>query len=209
MKDEIVRKLQALLSAPPIEDEPRVVYFLTQVRKIFERDENLKPSFPTLRFYCNLALHTKLDQSRTVRNFLDEVNSILTLEGNHDQQTQERFNRLLTLQTFRDELREFLRLNDTGFALCDNEAYWNAFLSAYSSVVENCEILVPGTPAPPRGPLGLSVKSVSISPAKGKGKHFVADRPYPMDWAITYTNGQSGRLSLSEHGLLGAVVDIT
>jgi hypothetical protein len=29
-----------------------------------------------------------------------------------------------------------------------------------------------------------------------------------MDWVITYSNGQRGRLSLSDHGLLGAVVDV-
>jgi hypothetical protein len=206
VKDEIIQKLQALLCKPPIEDEPRVVYFLTQIRKVFERDKNSLVSAPTLRFYCNLALHTELSDKRTVQPFLDEVDPILTLQGNHDQETQERFNRLLTLQAFREELREFLRLNDIETTFCDNEAYWNAFLRAYSSVVENCEIVVP-EPRPPQGPLNLSVRSVSISPVK-RDIRLAANRPYPMDWAITYVNGQDGRLSLSEHGLLGAVVDI-
>src|SRR5216683_7782994 len=185
MKDEIIRKLQVLLSAPPIEDEPKVVYFLTQIRKVFERDTNLGLRVPTLRFYCNLALHTKLDQKQTVQDFLDQVDPILTLQGDHDQEMQDRLNRLFTLQAFRDELQEFFTLNAIESTFCDNEGYWNAFLSAYSSVVENCEIVVPGTPAPPHGPLSLSVRSVSISPAKGQHTNLTANRPYPMEWAIT------------------------
>jgi hypothetical protein len=207
VKDEIIRKLQALLCKPPIDDEPKVVYFLTQIRKIFEHDKNLLLSVPTLRFYCNLALHTELSHKGTVQTFLDEVDPILTLQGDHDQETQEKFNRLFTLQAFREELDEFLKLNVIQTTLCDNEDYWNAFLSAYSGVVENCEIVVP-EPLDPHGPLNLSVRSVSISPVKGHDTLLVANRPYPMEWAITYVNGQSGRLSLSEHGLLGAVVDI-
>ena len=207
MKDEIIRKLQVFLRSS-IEDEYKVVYLLTQIRKVFERDANLGPALPTLRFYCNWALHTKLEHRRTVQNFLAQVDPILTLQGDHDQATQDGFNRLFTLQAFRDELLKFLMSSDINCGLCDDDAEWMSFLSAYSCVVENCEIVVPRPHAPPHGPLNLSVQSISISPARAQGTQLAPSKPYPMDWAITYTDGRQGRLSLSEHGLLGAVVDI-
>ena len=204
MIDEIDQKLQVLLATPPIEDECKVVYLLTQTRKVFERDAQLKQHLPTLQFYCNWALHTKLDRSAT--EFLAKVDPILTLVGNHDQETKDELDRLFTLQTFRDELREFLTRHSIERTLCDNDAYWAVFLSAYSRVVEKCEIAV-GQPSPPHGPLNLSVKSVAIDPVKGRNA-FDAARPYPMDWTITYIDGRCGRLALSDLGLLGAVLEI-
>jgi hypothetical protein len=207
MQDEIINKLRAFLLKSPINEEPHVVYLLTQVRKVFEWDSAFSARLPTLRFYCNWALHRKLDRG-SADEFLNQVDPILTLQGNHDQSTHEKFSRLLTLETFRDEMRAFLKLNTIDSTFCDNDECWNAFLSAYSCVVENCEIAVQGAPGPPRGPLSLSVQSVSISSVKGRDVHLITNRPYPMDWTVTYTDGRSGRLRLSDHGLSGAVVDI-
>lgn len=207
MTHDIIRKLQDFLG-PPISEESKAVYLLTQIRKVFELDQNLAQRLPTLRFYCNWALHTRLDQARTVKAFLDEVDPVLTLQGNVDQKSHDQQSRLFTLGAFRAELREFLAANGISSTLCDNDAYWNAFLSAYSGVVEDCEIITPGTPAPPKGPLNLSVQSISIIPKNREGLELVADRPYPMDWVITYTDGRNGRLSLSRHGLSGAIVEI-
>src|ERR1700683_3440087 len=102
MTDEIIRKLQTFLGTP-IEDEYKVVYLLTQTRKVFERDAHLEQHLPTLQFYCNWALHTKLDRRATVQEFLAKVDPILTLEGNHDQKTKDELDRLFTLRHFRDE----------------------------------------------------------------------------------------------------------
>ncbi len=60
MKNEIAKKIAVQLDHLPLSDEPRVTYFLAEVRKIFEHEGSLAASLPTLEFYCNWALHTRL-----------------------------------------------------------------------------------------------------------------------------------------------------
>jgi hypothetical protein len=87
--------------------------------------------FSPLRLYCNLASHTRLSNEATVDEFLSQLGSTLTLDSNDDKETQQRLDRLFTLQSFRDELRTFLQENGIDTALCDGDDNWNVFLSAY------------------------------------------------------------------------------
>jgi hypothetical protein len=135
MKEEIVRKIASLLDRLPLVDEPQVVYLLVEIRKVLERDDSLVASMPTLEFYCNWALHTRLDRS-VARRFLETVNPILTLQGNHNEQQQNAFDHLLTLNALRTEARAFLEANGLSAEICIDEGHWQSFLLVYSRVVE-------------------------------------------------------------------------
>ncbi len=205
MKSDIIEKIRGLLTTLPISDEPRTVYLLAQVRKVFEHDRPLRQALPTLQFYCNWALHTKLDR-RSAEMFLHAVDPVLTLVGDHTYEAQQRLDALLTLNAFRAELRLFLTHNGLEASISDNDEYWRTFVQTYSRVVEDCEITISGRQQP-RGPLALSVNSVTIRPTVGAA--LTNEGPYPMEWSIRYEDGRTGTLSLSKYGLLGATVTIS
>ena len=151
MKSDIIEKIRGLLTTLPISDEPRTVYLLAQVRKVFEHDRPLRQALPTLQFYCNWALHTKLDRL-SAEMFLNAVDPVLTLVGDHTYEAQQMLDALLTLNAFRAELRLFLTHNGLEASISDNDEYWRTFVQTYSRVVEDCEITISGQQQP-RGPL--------------------------------------------------------
>jgi hypothetical protein len=202
MKNEICRKIGAQLVQLPLNDEPRVLYFLAEARKIFEHEGNLATSLPTLKFYCNWALHTRLDQA-AAQDFLEAVHPILTLEGNHDQEAQDKFDRRLTLRAFRVETRLFLEHCGLSTEILANEGYWRSFLATYSCIVENCELVMEASASVESGPLNLAVASLSVRPST-RGTSLPDNLPYPMEWVIAYRDGRKGQLFLSARGLLGA-----
>lgn len=59
-KNEIVEKLQALLSRP-VTEEAHVAYFMMEVRKIIEQD-NSSAKYPLLKFYADWANHSEKDK---------------------------------------------------------------------------------------------------------------------------------------------------
>jgi len=59
-KSQIIEKLSKKLSES-LSSEADVVYVLSRTRKIIEID-NLKESYGVLNFYCNFALHSKIDR---------------------------------------------------------------------------------------------------------------------------------------------------
>ena len=214
-QNEIVRKLNERLTRLPITEEETAVYVLTQTRKLLElelaqRQEDAKrlgqplaPSpYPTLGFYCNWAVHTSLDKT-PAQEFMNKVMSILTLNGNHTEAEHRELDSLLTMQSFRDELRLFLVANHIHDALCTDEINWGRFLEAYSRVVHDTKLILKGNPTP-IGPLKLAVETLTVESVPGAD--FAADRPFPMNWMIAYADGRNARLELSQHGLLGATV---
>ena len=178
MESEIVQKLQAFLASGAVNDECRVVYLLAQIRKLLERSDSPQTQNHTLKFYCNWALHVKLDRNPAASDFLSEVDPILTISASLNQVEHERLNHLLTLQSFRDELKNFLSENGIDTVICDLDDHWNLFLHAYSNVVENCEIESRGTDDGSRG--SLRVRSVSITPYR-QDLNLVERRTFPME----------------------------
>jgi hypothetical protein len=58
-KPQILEKLSQKLKSVP-ESEESVVYILSRIRKILEIDDHPE-KYQILNFYCNLALHSKID----------------------------------------------------------------------------------------------------------------------------------------------------
>lgn len=204
MMKEIVGKLKQLMTKLPVEDEPTVAYLLMEVRKTFERDEQLGQSFPTLTFYCDWVVHTELTRGRAQR-FLSAVMPILTLDGSHTEAQHQEFDRLFTLRTFRHELGLYLNRVGVDPAISENPQHWSAFMAAYSRIVQNCELVVKGSSSP-SGPLNLAVSSLSIKALPTAAPD--ANHPYPMVWSVQYADGRTGELILSGYGLAGALLTI-
>jgi hypothetical protein len=199
MKPDIIGKIAKLLEVLPIDDEPRTVYLLAEIRKVLDHEPSLEDELPTLRFYCNWALHTKLE-GRAAQRFIAEVSPALML-GETNAKEYQSLEQLLTLQSFREELAAFLRRHSIDSSLCDNGDNWEILLRSYSRVVQDSELVVTGN-MQASGPRNLSVQSVTIRPASALS---LSPRfPYPMDWFVQYADGRRGTLTLGCLGFFGA-----
>lgn len=69
-EDELFLKLKSELEKE-IDGEPQVVYILSRIRKILEL-KKLKEKYKYLNFYCNWALHSKMDRTEPVKTILRE-----------------------------------------------------------------------------------------------------------------------------------------
>lgn len=80
--DRIAEKLSAYLKKDiPINSEAEALYFLVEIGKILERDQNIK--FPLIKFYRDWACHPRKD--RKIQEVLDIVQNIYKDAKNHMQ----------------------------------------------------------------------------------------------------------------------------
>lgn len=93
-REEILEKLQKELEKE-IKEESQVVYILSRIRKLLELN-NQKSEFKYLNFYCNWALHARIDRTESVAEILRGI-SMQTAEG---------FN-FLTFNHLKIELKKF------------------------------------------------------------------------------------------------------
>lgn len=72
-KPEIVIKLNSLLiEHVPFIEEYQIVYLLVEIRKILDRENNIK--YPLLRFYCDWSVHTAKDKNTPeMRAIMEEI----------------------------------------------------------------------------------------------------------------------------------------
>ena len=206
MKNEIEEKLRRLLKGDQIIDEHKVTYLLAECRKLFEHDKSLRIALPTLEFYCNWALHTQLSRAGA-QAFLSMVDPILTMNGEFDQVQHDALHALLTLETFRLELRTLLGQIGAHQAVCDDQGKWMSFLMLYSHVVENSELTLEKC-APANGAAMLAVKRVTIRPIRSADLAEGGARVFPMIWIVEYEDGRIGQFDLSDLGLLGATLTL-
>lgn len=96
---EIIEKLKSELGKE-IESESQVVYILSRIRKYLELT-NQKKRYKYLNFYCNWALHAKIDRTESVADILRGISS-QTVEGI----------RFLTFEHLKEDLKKFFKDND-------------------------------------------------------------------------------------------------
>ncbi|OFW08629.1 MAG: hypothetical protein A3G20_01020 [Acidobacteria bacterium RIFCSPLOWO2_12_FULL_59_11] len=144
MRNDIIEKIRVHLTKP-VHTEAEVVYLLVEIRKILEDLADGHP-YPSLRFHCDWALHTKLSGTLT-RNLLQEVEalcaSIRSMEMKNQPAMQDsgRLLRILDLSLFRDNLRQLLHDNGLPTTLPDDWDLWVGFLAGYFKVVEDCPLI--------------------------------------------------------------------
>lgn len=78
---DILQKLSKKFESTP-QSEEDVIFILSRIRKIIEK-ENYPEKYSILNFYCNLALHTKIDK-RVPKKLADELVRVhVNLEYSH------------------------------------------------------------------------------------------------------------------------------
>jgi len=190
MRDQIVEKLRAILT-DAIDSECKVVYFLAECRKLLEK----YPPFPVpvaLKMYCHWALHIDLTNPTTTFTFLEQVDRYAqsVLAGNRDIVAEHQmFREFIWLETFRGQLRDFLRSYTLPTALCDEDGRWHEFLKHYGAVVEDGSLACTAGKKARRLQLVKQVNVTKGGPQPAWRKNTVA--PFELDWEIDLQDGRS------------------
>lgn len=105
---EILEKLKKELNKD-IQEESQVVCILSKIRKFLEQT-NLQKNYKYIIFYCNWALHSKLERTEPVSDLLREV-TVMSEEGV----------KFLTFQHFHADLKRFFRENSIQEDILDKQ----------------------------------------------------------------------------------------
>jgi hypothetical protein len=128
---QIVEKLRLEFDGE-ITSERQVVYILVEIGKLLEHD-NAKRTFPTITFYRDWAVHTKLDRSEfadeLVRLFDDYITS-------NNATASDKLKELVGPLKLRRELRTFLAHHDLTFSCCEDGVLWKRFVKYLAGIID-------------------------------------------------------------------------
>jgi hypothetical protein len=148
MKDELLDKLRAQLDAG-ITTEPEVLFVLIKIRKLLET-RTTGPKSPTLKFFCDWALHTSLDRGGAL-NIIMQFDKVMEpyLAGDMDAfnaSIEKHINDLLTAERFRNELQRFLSFHGLPYRLTSEQSSWQDFVDKYLSSVADSPLEIKPLP---------------------------------------------------------------
>jgi hypothetical protein len=155
MKPDIIEKLRSELREP-IHSERQVVYILAELRKLMEletidRIEAGAPvgnSYFALKFYCDWAVHVRLDQAGAQRivqrineyqRFMEDLSSPARTVV--DPAFLQELNQSLQLTKFREQFSAYLNSHGLDVGIATDKERWAAFLTHYSRVIEDAPLI--------------------------------------------------------------------
>jgi hypothetical protein len=120
-----------------ITSERQVVYILVEIGKLIEHD-NAKEKYPTIMFYRNWVVHTKLDHSavadKLVRLFDDYITS-------NNKTASDTLKQLVSPQTLRAELKKVLKRYSLTFLCCEDGVRWKRFVKYLAGIIDETPLL--------------------------------------------------------------------
>ena len=198
-RNEIVGKLESALSVP-IKRESDVVYVLVGVRKLLEQESG-GAEYDTLKFYCDWAVHCRLDR-KGAKLFVGKINEYLEriLKDGLTQEELKELEKLLYLESLRQELREFLQAQGLPGFICEN-GQWSDFLGLYSRIVQDCPLVCEVQGGPPRQVDKVMLTKQELSSAANQPSPDDV-LPFTMRWELFRNRQSIGYLDLGRNGLL-------
>ena len=135
MVNDIRKKLQVELNRR-IEGESQVVYILSRVRKILEIGGKKKEKeYNKLKFYCDWALHSNINNVGAVRDILD---GIVTRKGETDADLTMRF------ITLHEELKRFIAEHELSTTIYDSDETRSPFEMYLSQIYADTPLIIDG-----------------------------------------------------------------
>jgi hypothetical protein len=191
----IIDKLRPLLKNS-VDSEPLVVYILVEIRKIIDIEND--GGYPTLRHYCNWAVHHKLDQKSAIeiiKLFDDIEEAIATSNKEEETRLTSEASQLLSIEKFRKELSSFLGSHGLVTTLCKDDDKWRIFVASYLAVIDDVPATYNHTPI-------KHVKNVTVSLIRDQVKHPFLEKivyggkqqiHFELKWTPELFSGQKGR----------------
>src|ERR1700694_3443864 len=140
MTGEIIRKLTNELNKA-ITTEPQVVYLMSGIRKLIERDE-LGEEYRALKFHCDWVLHSKLEgpSAKQLLHLFDKAESLKREKGipfeKLPRDLQREIGHVSKLEHFETEMISFLeRYNLPQLTVARTDG-WPYFLHLYTQVIQ-------------------------------------------------------------------------
>ena len=197
MEEQIIEKLRAALSSE-VDSECKVVYILCESRKLLEK----YPPDPTpfaLKLYFHWALHVDLTHPSTTFPFLAQVDKfaagVLAGKTNVAEQNQ-MFREFVFLETFRQQLTQFLKSYDLPTAVCDEAPRWHEFLKQYAGVIEDGSLSCQDKTG------GLRLVSEVIF-TKGRSIASGTSIPFDLSWKIVLLDKRTMTVQVNAAELRG------
>lgn len=139
MQNEILGKILPLLKQIP-QTEYEVVYVLSEIRKLLERDGR-EESFERLKFYCDWALHARLS-GRMAQEIILKIDAALGSRASGDKLETVLYG-LIAFADFRRELKRLFRAyRIEHFALWTEDICWPQVAHLYGRVIRDCELTI-------------------------------------------------------------------
>ncbi|MGA2715978.1 MAG: hypothetical protein ABSG41_22985 [Bryobacteraceae bacterium] len=148
MKDGLKRKLEKAL-AKPIVSEEQVVYIMVELRKLMELSGDTD-KFPSLLFHCDWVAHPVMNRkaAKKIVSLFDKhqegIDFTVRAPGRKSATDMRYFAELgpiMTLSNFRNELAEYLRLQNLDATIPGGSKQdWANFLTYYAGVIEDCPL---------------------------------------------------------------------
>jgi hypothetical protein len=172
MEEEIIDKLKSALSEP-IEKEKDVVYILTEIRKLLERND-IKSKYSILNFYCNWVLHSVIDRVEPeIHKLLQEIETTIR-SGKFDTAIPKK---MLNFELFQKDFQKFISDFSINYNL---QANWITFRKLLIDIISDCP---------------LEIKQGSV-----EGFNFIHSKDYKdAECEITFRSGSPKKFSIGVH----------
>ncbi|MFH1162260.1 MAG: hypothetical protein V1696_03230 [Candidatus Jorgensenbacteria bacterium] len=141
-----VGKIRILLSEPPFKTESEAVHFVVLLRKEIEKDREDRDKFGLLKFFCDWALHSKLDKSSQTLEILINFNKCLTEFdfGKGDREKLDalliRLSSIISFEKLHDEIALFLEKHRLPRDIVNDRAIWKTFLNFLADIINDSQL---------------------------------------------------------------------
>lgn len=147
MKNEIIEKIRTILAGPAI-GESQVTHLFALIRKMLEglsRPE--RDQYQLLGFYCDWALHTRIDRSEQGAAILERVHQVVIdhMTKKDSSTMPNDLSAVLSFDTLGIQLNEFLRLYADGQKI--EETDWVGIIPILAEIISSCPVTI----SPKRG----------------------------------------------------------
>jgi len=127
-KDELIEKLRKEISRDTF-DESNVVFILTRIRKYLELTEQ-RDTYPYLWFYCNWALHPKIDRKLPL--------AVETMFGDYFSKKDGK--QFWDFDHLKDDLIELLKFVELPLDIVQTPQRFNSFKSKLFEIYSNTPV---------------------------------------------------------------------
>ena len=134
-KSQIIKKLDVKFQRE-ISSEEDVIYILSRIRKILEI-ENIKSSYDILNFYCNFALHSRIDHvPPKIKNmFVKMKNDGLNQKNGYT-------GLIIEFEDFHKDLKRFMKEKELSNCLYEKEGEVEKFNELLTAIYSDTPVTI-------------------------------------------------------------------
>jgi hypothetical protein len=141
--------------------ESQVVYILVEIGKLLEHD-NAKRKYPTIVFYRDWVVHTRLERSPWVKNLMSKFDDYIV---SANRSVTQPFQTLLKSLTLRSELSAYMATHSLHAPFCSDDRKWKAFVKLLAGVI--CDVPL-AVDVKQRKPSTKYVQSVTVERSRNQ-----------------------------------------